>query len=74
MMDKEKVLLFKRRYEVIEEIEIKELQNSSFSDKFLQLKEIMRLAKNLNVSLPIEDKREEEARKRWLKLKKKLDI
>jgi hypothetical protein len=74
MMDREKVLLFKKRYKVIEEIEISELQNSSFSDKFLQLKEIMRLAKKFKLSLPIENKREEDVRRRWIKLKKKLVI
>jgi hypothetical protein len=73
-MDREKVLLFKKRYKVIEEIEISELQNSSFSDKFLQLKEIMRLAKKFKLSLPIENKREEDVRRRWIKLKKKLVI
>jgi len=68
-MDKAKTLLFIKRYKAVEEIEKRELQNTSQKVKFLQLTEILRLSNKLMAVFPIKNKKEKEVMRRWIKIK-----
>jgi len=70
-MEKEKVLLFRKRYKAVEEVEKEELQNTPCSIKFLQMIETIHLRKRLGLGLS--SKREKEARNQWVKLKSNLN-
>ncbi|MDI6752350.1 MAG: hypothetical protein QME07_05820 [bacterium] len=72
-MNKEEIRLFRERYKKVEEIERKELQNTPYATKFLQLIETIHLRERLGLSLSIKSKKEGEARNQWIKLKNNLN-
>jgi hypothetical protein len=69
MITKEQALLFKKRWETVNHIQLQESRNSSPSEKLEQLTTLMKLAKELKWVDQLNPD-VQKVRERWMKLKK----